>query len=97
MKYFSLIIAAIALVGCGDSSNKIFGKWKQGNDVIEFTKDTVTVVGIPQQIDRYEMKDGQVTVFLKQNPMALVFSFKSDSEICSEMKLVIDGCFKKMG
>jgi hypothetical protein len=93
----ALIAVVIALTGCGDSPSKIYGKWKQGNDVIEFAEKTMTVVGQPAAIDRYEVKDGKVSVFLKGNPLALVFAFKSSSEICAEAGLLlIDGCFKKV-
>ena len=92
----ALVGAVIALTGCGDSPSKIYGKWKQGNDVLEFAERTATFAGQPVDVDRYEIKDGKVSVFLKGNPLALVFAFKSSSEICSEVKLLIDGCFKKV-
>jgi hypothetical protein len=91
----TVAVAALALLGCGDSQSKIYGKWKQGPLVIEFSEKTVSLMGATFAVDRYEVKDGNVTVFAQKQP-GLTFAFKSDKEMCIVGTADMQGCFTKL-
>ena len=91
----TIAAAAIALLGCGDSQSKIYGKWKQGPLVIEFSEKTISMMGAVLTVDRYEVKDGKITVFAEKQP-GLTFSFKSDKEMCVVGASDMQGCFTKL-
>src|SRR5260221_13914856 len=91
----TIALAAIVLLGCGDSQSKIYGKWKQGPLVIEFTEKTVSAMGATMTIDRYEVKDGKITVFAGKQP-GLTFTFKSDKEMCVVGDADMKDCFTKL-
>ena len=96
-RIYSTILAVALLTGCGgDSPSKIYGQWKQGPMVIEFTEKTFAMGPLTMKVAKYEMKDGKVTVFVEGQPEGLTFSFKSDKEVCAEGAADVGGCFTKV-